>query len=79
MYPMTTMPDDVTTIQEAEDALSQMLLILNLVSCFCHADMEEDGDINKLWHKCSSAFVELYGARRIVENIIAGVAISEEA
>lgn len=77
MNSITTMPDDVTTLQEAEDATKKMLNILNLISCFCHADMEEDKDIYKLWIKCSSAFVEVYEVRRIIENIAAGVAIAE--
>ena len=77
MSSMTTMPEDVTTLQEAEDAIKKMLNILNLVSCFCHADMEQDGDIYRLWVKCSSAFVEVYGVQKIIENINAGVAISE--
>jgi len=67
---------DITTIQEAQDSLSKVLDIVNYVSCFCHEDMDKDENIYKLWLKCSNAFVEVYRAREIAQNIIAGVAIT---
>jgi hypothetical protein len=68
---------DVTTIEEAQDALGKVFDIVNYVSCFCHEGMDKDENIYKLWLKCSNAFVEVYRAREIAQNITAGVAIAE--
>lgn len=76
MNPITITAGDVTTIQEAQYVLNKVLDIVNLVSCFCHEDMDKDESIYELWVQCSGVFAKAYDARQTAENIIARVAIT---
>jgi len=76
MNSVTITTGDVTTIQEAQYALNKVLDIVNLVSCFCHEDMDKDESVYELWLQCSGVFAKAYDARKTAENIIARVAIT---
>lgn len=79
MNPITITTGDVTTIQEAQYVLNKVLDIVNLVSCFCHEDMDKNESIFELWLQCSAVFSKAYDAREIAEEIIAEVAITAQA